>query len=121
MATQHQVHDKFKVFFGKSITDINSQLQSATADGTIAAKSIGVEFMEARNQFLVSIGYAEGQPGYSVTLTDTVVGPLPEFNDGPDQLCSSLEAIAEENGEVLCHELYVDNAEVVHLVLMSKV
>ena len=120
MAVQLQVHDKFKVFFGKSISDINSQLQSITADSSIAAKSIGVEFMEARNQFLVSVGYAEGQPGYPVTLTDTLVGPLPEFSDGPDQLCSSLEAIADESGDVICNELYVDNAEVVHLVLMTK-
>ena len=120
MAVQHQVHDKFKVFFGKSISDINSQLQSATSDGSVAAKSIGVEFMEARNQFLVSVGYAEGQAGYAVTLVDTVVGPLPEFNDAPDQLCASLEEIAEQNGDVICHELYVDIAEVVHLVLMTK-
>ena len=120
MATQHQVHDKFKIFFGKSISDISAQIQSATADSSIAPKSIGVEFMESRKQFLVSVGYAEGQAGYPVSLIDTVVGPIPEFNDAPDQLCSSLEAIAEENGDVLCHELYVDNDEVVHLVLMTK-
>jgi hypothetical protein len=120
MAVQHQVHDKFKVYLGKTISDINSTIQADTADGCIAAKSIGVEYMEARNQFLVSVGYAEGQAGYKVGITDNVVGPLPEFNDAPDQLCSSMEAIVAEFSDVICHELFVDNDEVVHLVLMLK-
>ena len=76
--------------------------------------------MESRNQFIVSIGYAEGQPGYPVNLIETVVGPIPEFGDTPEQLCGSMEAITAEYDEVISHELYVDNDEVVHLVLMNK-
>ena len=120
MAIQHQIHDKFKVFFGKSIANLDTQIRDSTADGSIAAKSLGIEFMEMRNQFIASLGYADGQAGYAVGLVETVVGPIPEFNDAPDQLCASLEALAEEYGDVICHELYVDNAEVVHLVLMTK-
>lgn len=109
---------KFKVHFGKSIPEINSKIQ---ADAPIAAQSFAVEYMESRNQFIVSLGYTEADVGYPIEITDNVVGPIPEWlSDAPDQLCASMEAIVAEFSGVIGHELYVDNDEVVHLVLMTK-
>ena len=121
MEGQSQPQHKFKVYFGKSIDDVNSKIQADAAQGTMAVQSFGVEYMESRNQFLVSIGYVEGQPGYPIKMTDNVVGPIPEWlSDAPDQLCASMESIVSEFSDVLCHELFVDNDEVVHFVLLTK-
>ncbi len=119
MAVQAQIHEKFKVFVGSSISDVAEKVSGFTSDGTIAAKSIGIEFVEASGVFLLSLGYAEGQAGYAVTLTESVVGNLP-VDDAATELCAALEAAAAKAGEVLCHELYVDEQGIIHIVFMAK-
>ncbi len=88
-------------------------------DGSIAAKSIGIEFVESTNQYLLSIGFASGQPGYAIKVTEAVAGPLPQ-NDEAGELCAALESAAAKAGEVICHELYVDAESVVHMVFMAQ-
>ena len=119
MSIQHQVHSKFKVFVGKTLAEVGEKVQAFTQDGSIAAKSIGVEYIEGADSFLLSLGYAEGQPGYPVALTESVAGELPT-NDEAEELCAALESAADGLSEVICHELYVDADSIVHLVFMTK-
>ncbi|MFI5384948.1 MAG: hypothetical protein ACHQ50_02400 [Fimbriimonadales bacterium] len=116
---QHQVHQKFKVFTGGSIKELSDRVRAYTASGSVAAKSIGIEFLEQGKQLLLSLGYATGQPGYPVTLRETTAGPLPE-NDEAGTLGRALEKAAVGAGDVICHELYVDAESVVHMVFMVR-
>ena len=119
MSVLNQVHNKFQVFVGKSISEVADEVASFTEGGTIAAKSIGIEFVEHSGQFLLSLGYAEGQEGYSVSLTEEVAGTLPT-DETASGLAAALEAAAEKAGDVICHELYVDADSVVHMVFLSR-
>lgn len=119
MSVQSQVHAKFKVFLGSSIEEVTEAVRTFTADGSVAAKSIGIEYVEGSAQFLLSLGYAEEQGGYPVTLTDTVAGSL-EGDDVAGTLAQALEEAAAGAGEVICHELYVDKSNTVHMVFMGK-
>jgi hypothetical protein len=119
MSVQHQVHNKFKVFVGKSLAEIGEKVSAFTKDGNVAAKSIGVDFIEHADEFLVSLGYAEGQGGYPVKITSVVAGALPKGSHA-EELEKKLESAAAGAGEVICHELYVDGDSVAHLVFMSK-
>ena len=119
MSVQQQVHHKFRVFVGSSIGDVADKVRAFTADSSVAAKSIGIEYVEQTDQFLLSLGYAPGQEGYPVTVTEAIAGPLPQ-NDEADELCASLERAAANAGDVICHELYVDADAVVHMVFMAR-
>ncbi len=112
----HQVHTRFKAFLSPSFKDAAEAVRSFTASGSIAAKSIGVEFIDSSESLLISLGYAEGQPGYAVELKERAAGSV----SAPEHLESALEAAADEVGDVICHELFVDSAGGVHLVLMVK-
>jgi hypothetical protein len=119
MSVQTQIHDKFRVFVGKSISEVADKVSAFTKDGTIAAKSIGIEYVEQTDQYLLSLGYAPGQAGYPVTVTESVAGKLPT-DETATELADALERAAAGAGEVICHELYVDADAVVHMVFMSR-
>ena len=119
MSVSNQVHSKFHVFVGATIGEVSDKVRDYTAAGSVAAKSIGVEFVEQTNQFLLSLGYAEGQEGYAVTLTEEIAGPLPT-EETAAELEAALERASDAAGDVICHELYVDADSVVHMVFMAR-
>ena len=81
--------------------------------------SIGIEYVEQTDQFLLSLGYAPDQAGYSVSITEASAGPLPQ-DETASELGDALERAAAGAGEVICHELYVDADSVVHMVFMAR-
>lgn len=117
---QQQVHTKFKVFEGSSVAEIGRTIRMFTAGGAIAAKSLGVEYVEANDNFLLCLGFAESQAGYPVKITEAVGGPLPVHGD-TDELSASLEACAAAAEHVVCHDIYVDKENIVHIVFMEMV
>jgi len=119
MSVEMQVHHKFEVFVGGSIEEVAEKVASFTQDGSVAAKSIGIEYVDQTAQFLLSLGYAPGQAGYPVKLIETVAGPLP-VADSASELCNALESAAEAAGDVICHELYVDADAIVHMVFLAR-
>jgi len=119
MSVEKQVHDKFRVFMGSTISEVTDKVKAFTAGGSVAAKSIGIEYIEATNQFLLSLGYDPGQAGYAVTISEAVAGELPH-DDTAAELCTALENAAAEAGDVICHELFVDAQSIVHMVFMTR-
>ena len=121
MAIQQQVHDKFKVFVGSSIEDLSSQVAQFTSGSTIAAKSIGVEFLEAASTLVVSLGYRDDETGYGAKLSAKSAGVL-DF--GSAASIAALEAALSEgaasSGDVICHELYVTGSGEAFTVFLSK-
>jgi len=120
MAIQQQVHEKFKVFVGSSIADLSSQVADFTSGASIAAKSIGVEFLEAKGTLVLSLGYRDDETGYEAKLSAQSAGIL-DFDSAAS--IAALEAALAKgaaSGDVICHELYVTGSGEAFTVFLSK-
>jgi len=107
MGIQEQVHEKFKVFVGSSVDELNDQISAFTTGGHVAAKSIGVEYLESAGKLVLSLGYQDGN-GYRSHLTWQSVGAFdPGSSASCDQLADALTKAAGSAGNVICHELFV--------------
>ncbi len=120
-----QVHDKFKLFTGSLDADGNMTALARTVaawakDAKVAAKSIGVEFVEGNKKMILSIGYRDDEPGYGITLASSRVGRLAKL-DAPElaQLEQAMSAAAANIKNVICHELYVTDANELFVVTMA--
>jgi hypothetical protein len=120
-----QVHGKFKVFTGKlaadgTLGDLASQVEGWVRSAKVAPKSIGVEYIEAADAMLLSIGYRDDEPGYPVKLSSMRVGKI-EGTD-PAGLASierSMADTASKLTSVICHELYVTSTNDLLMVFMT--
>ncbi|HLK16400.1 MAG TPA: hypothetical protein VKT78_16455 [Fimbriimonadaceae bacterium] len=119
MSVQHQVHEQFKVFAGPDIASIDSQIRAFTANGGVAAKSIGIGHVEGGDTLVVSLGYRTDVPGYPVKLTTKQVGA---FDHGSPASIAALEGAlnvhAGGEDDVICHELFISGGSV-NLVMMT--
>jgi hypothetical protein len=121
MAIQEQVHYKFKVFVGSSVADLDSQVQAFTSASTVAAKSIGVEYVETKSKLVLSLGYRDDEPGYAAHLLSEAAGSVDvDSADSLAKLESTLEGVASTVGSVICHELYVTGSGEVYAVFLAQ-
>jgi hypothetical protein len=89
-----------------------------TAGGAIAVKSMGIEHLPDE-KIIISLGYADTQKGYPVKIHDVVIGKLP--TDGEfDAFDLEIDKAAATFGNVICHDLYVDSEETLHVVFMES-
>lgn len=120
MSIQQQVHDRFKVFAAGSVQELDAQVRTFTSGGNIAAKSIGVEFVESSGTLVLSLGFREDADGYAVTVEGWPVGQL-DLNSGFGPLERALEEAAKDADNVICHELFVDDRGQVIAVFLKHV
>jgi hypothetical protein len=121
-----QVHDKFKVFAGnlgdnRSIEALAGEVSRFVSDSGVAAKSIGVEYIESAGRLLITLGYREGEESYPVTLSSVSLGRTEDLKDRSD--FADLErAIGEASAgiaNIICHELFVTEDHEIIMVFMS--
>ena len=119
-----QVHHRFKVFTGDAGADggvaaLAAEVERFVQERGVAAKSIGVEFLESARKLVLTLGYRDDEPGYGVRLTSRSLGKV----DGLEDL-SGLEArMGEAAGDlqgVLCHELFVTDEGEFVMVFMAR-
>jgi hypothetical protein len=116
-----QVHFKFKVFTGAgaNVSELGGQVERFVSERQVAAKSIGVEYLEGAEKLVFTLGYRDDEPGYGVRITSRSLGVVDEMND-----LSSLEArMGEAAGSlagVLCHELFVTGSGEFVMVFMAR-
>ncbi len=125
MATQ-QVHGKFKLFVGPvaadgSIGTIADDLAAFVKTTGVAAKSIGVEYLESARKLIVSLGYRDDEPSYGVRVSTVSLGKLGalETGDVARLEAAMLKATATQAG-IICHELFVTESGDCQMVLMSR-
>ena len=118
-----QVHDKFKVFipeeniaYDEAMRRLGNMVASWSAEGKVAPKSLGIEYLEASKRLVLSIGYRDDEPGYPVTLTSKSLGKPRLF---PDAIEAAMSKAAEGVPHVICHEFFVDEKGEFVMVLMS--
>lgn len=116
-----QVHHQFKVFTGAGadVAELGAQVERFVQERQVAAKSIGVEFLEGAEKLVLTLGYRDDEPAYAVRITSRSLGVVDELED-----LSGLEArMGEAAGTlagVLCHELYVTGSGEFVMVFMAK-
>lgn len=126
--TTAQVHSQFEVFIGQpsapgqlatSFGKLKAEIEAYAANGALAPKSIGVEYIEPTHQLVMSLGYTAGQEaGYAVRIMAVELGKF-DLSDGK-KIAAAMSAAAKTTENVLCHEFFVREDNDFVLVLMSK-
>ncbi len=125
MSAKDQVHTKFKLFAGTldksgTIGALAGEVAAWAKSAKVAAKSIGIEFLERDHKVILSVGYRDDEPGYGIVLKSTKIGAIGKL-DAADlsKLEQAMAAAAAHDKAVICHELYVTDANELFVVTMS--
>jgi hypothetical protein len=126
MTIQSQVHDHFKIFAGKlpadrSISTFAEQVSRFAAEHAIAAKSIGVEYLESADRLVITLGYRTGGESYPITLQSVSLGNAGSWEDGRDftDLEARMRDAASRIDNIICHELFVTTDGELVMVFMT--
>jgi hypothetical protein len=120
-----QVHTKFKLFTGPldasgNLGALAGQVTAWAKDARVAAKSIGVEFVESTKHMILSVGYRDDEPAYGITLASSKIGKLGKLDAAElARLERAMGAAAAKIEHVICHELYVTDANELFVVTMA--
>lgn len=111
-AIKHQSHGNFKIFVGSlgednSIEEFGNQIEKFVSDNNVAAKSIGIEYLESAGRLVVSLGYRTDEPSYAVNLSSVSLGKADVLGDDFSALEAKMSEAAASQNEIICHELCV--------------
>lgn len=122
---EKQVHTKFKLFagaldasgnLGKLAGDVAAWAKTAKA----APKSIGIEFLERTHKVMLSVGYRDDEPAYGIELKSTKIAKISSLDAAElGKLEKAMGEAAAKDKRVICHELYVTDADELFMVTMS--
>jgi hypothetical protein len=123
-AIQNQVHTNFKVFVGdlaadRSIGDLGAKVASFARTANVAAKSIGVEYLESLKKVVITLGYRTDEAPYPIRLQSVALGKVHVMTNDFSALEAAMGNAAEQQSNVICHELYVTEDQDFFLVLMT--
>lgn len=120
-----QVHTKFKLFAGTldaggALTKLAGEVAAWAKTAKVAAKSIGIEFLERDHKVILSVGYRDDEPGYGIRLESRKIGVVGKL-DAADlsKLEKAMSEAAAHDKHVICHELYVTDTNDLFVVTMS--
>src|SRR5436190_15001876 len=107
-----QVHDKFKVFVGglapdQTLGPLADEVAAFAAGEGIAAKSIGVEYLEGLGQVVVTLGYNTAEASYPIRLHTVPMGKIDVLGKDFAALEAAMGAAAAQKSNIICHELYL--------------
>src|SRR3954471_15164300 len=83
-----QIHNKFKIFTGALAADntigpLADQISGFVAEHKVAAKSIGVEYLESAKKLIITLGYREGgDESYGVKVSTVSLGKIGGLESG---------------------------------------
>ncbi|MBI2686641.1 MAG: hypothetical protein HYX27_10020 [Acidobacteria bacterium] len=111
-AISHQVHDKFKVFMGKLADDktiggLADEVAAFASANKIAAKSIGVEYLESLQRIVITLGYSDEGDHYPIRLHCVPMGKIDLLGSDFTALESAMSAASARQKNIICHELYL--------------
>jgi hypothetical protein len=119
-----QVHSKFKVFAGelapdKTIGKLASEVSAFANSRRIAAKSIGVEYLESLKRLVVTLGYRDDEPYYPIQLHSVHLGKTAVLAGDFTALEKAMADASNKHANIICHELYATEDQDFILVLMT--
>jgi hypothetical protein len=120
----NQVHGKFKVFAGvldadKSLGSLAGDVAAFVRDNEVAAKSIGIEYLESTGNIIVTLGYRDDEPWYPISLKCVSLGHVDALAGDFAALESAMSAASQKQKNIICHELYVTEDREFLMVFMT--
>ena len=121
-----QVHNKFKIFTGalaadKTIGPLAEQISAFVAERKVAAKSIGVEYLESAKKLIITLGYSEGGDTYPVKVSTVSLGKIGGLETGDvSRLEEAMTGACASIQGIICHELYITDDGDFLVVFMSR-
>jgi hypothetical protein len=122
---EHQVHGQFKLFTGPLAADrtlgaLADQVTAFARDHKVAAKSIGVEYLESAQQLVLTLGYRTDEPAYPIGLRTVSLGKVETLDAaGLAALEQKMAAAAGKLDKIICHELYVTDDREFLMIFMT--
>ncbi len=119
-----QVHSKFKVFVGNptadhSIGDLGKQIEAFVSDSKVAAKSIGIEYLESTQRLIMTLGYTDNQPHTPIKVDCVSLGKVDIAHD-TIALERKMSEVADQHQNLICHELYITEENEFFMVFMAE-
>ena len=119
-----QVHGKFKVFAGeleadKTIGKLAGAVSQFASDNGIAAKSIGVEYLESAKRLIITLGYRDDEEAYPITLHTESLGRMDALGSDFAALEQAMSAASSKHDKIICHELYVTDEQEFLMIFMT--
>ena len=119
-----QVHTKFKVFVGglspdSTLGTLAAEVSDFASEAKIAAKSIGVEYLESLKRLVVTLGYRDDEDFYPIELHSVPLGKIDALAGNFLSLENAMAEASARQPNIICHELYVTEERDFVLVLMT--
>jgi hypothetical protein len=119
-----QVHDKFKIFSGElaadgTIGELANEVAAFANKSKVAAKSIGVAYLEPGKRLLITLGYRDDEKPYPVKLHTIHLGKVDMKAGDFHALEASMSKATSKHRNIICHELYVAGGDDFTMVLMT--
>ncbi len=121
-----QIHNKFKIFTGalaadKTIGPLADQISGFVAENKVAAKSIGVEYLESAKKLIITLGYRDDAETYGVKVQTVSLGKIGGLESGDvSRLEAAMTDACEKIDNIICHELYITDDGDFLVVFMSR-
>ncbi|MBI4904994.1 MAG: hypothetical protein HY820_15255 [Acidobacteria bacterium] len=121
---EQQVHSKFKIFVGelapdKTIGPLADEVAAFASSAGIAAKSIGVEYVESAKRLIISLGYRDDEEAYPIRLHCIPLGGIGMLTGDFAALEKAMMDASSRLPNIICHELYVTNTGDFFMVFMT--
>lgn len=119
-----QVHEKFKIFTGELAADgtigkLADEVAAFANKSKIAAKSIGVAYLEPSKRLVITLGYRDDEEPYPVKLHSIHLGKADAKATDFHSLETSMAKATGKYRNIICHELYVTSGHDFTMVLMT--
>lgn len=127
MDTPSQVHESFKIFtskLGEPFELMADQVSKFAQEKGIAAKSLGIEYVEHEQLLVVTLGYRKDEPAYPIEIKNVSLGlrkGATKLSGDNADLEAAMAAAAAEVKMVICHDIYVlETGEFIMTFLVRK-
>lgn len=119
-----QVHDKFKIFSGELAPDgtigkLADEVAAFARKSKIAAKSIGIAYLEPSKRLVITLGYRDDETPYPVKLHCIPLGKVEVESGNFSGLEKKIATASAKKRDIICHELYVTGGNDFTLVVMT--
>ncbi len=120
----NQTHGKFKVFAGKlnennELGELAKSISQFATDNKIAAKSIGVEYLESTESLIITLGYRTDEDHYAIKLETINLGKITNVEQDFSNLEKKMSEAAQTVENIICHELFVTEDKDFLMVFMT--
>ena len=120
----NQTHGKFKVFHGalgadNSLGSLADEVAAFASDNRVAAKSIGVEYLESADSLIITLGYRDDEEHYPIRLETVSLGQMTDLGQDFSALEKKMSEASQSVQNIICHELFVTDDKDFLMVFMT--